>query len=522
MWIKNTIDNFIYPENELFKEKLDVGIAIPGGGLRACTYTLGCLRGLQNINILQSVKYISSNSGSSWTIPLFYSDNINFNKIIGEYIEPNILTIDKLDEIKDEYFTNELHNKNFWWAIIKNFIFGQNKNDFWTNTISSTFFKKYKLDGFNTLPCINSKKDWPDYKELNNSAPFNIINASCYFDKNNIVPIEFTPLYYGLPVEIKINNCLIGNNYFEPIAFGSKINKLCKSSDESFDIEIDKPKNVLSISETVSYSSNAVSQFMVGYINSSQYNLLNLPTINYFDPETVNNDYLYYNKSLKICDGVYTDNTGIIALLRRNVKTIIFCAPHNSEPQNVSKNTDVNFFNLCGLFGISTSQNNYYFNQSIRYFNKIRKVFKPEDYKLFADQIYKCTQNNEPIVFKIDLEVIENKFCGVTGGYTVRLIYIGSYINNGWLNDIEKYGQKEIVDYIKENNIYLNIPQEDITCVKYISNFFTSSNEFKYFPYIPITHLNYSKKLVNAMTSMGTYDVLKSQNNIKDWINEKE
>ena len=100
---QNKNNDFIYPENEIddFNDKLNVGIAIPGGGNRACTYTLGCLRGLQIIGIFDKVKYISSNSGSTWIMALLYNTNININDFIGKYIHPNKLTLADLDYIKE-------------------------------------------------------------------------------------------------------------------------------------------------------------------------------------------------------------------------------------------------------------------------------------------------------------------------------------------------------------------------------------------------------------------------------------
>jgi hypothetical protein len=54
--------NFTYPEltNAQFSSKKDIGIALPGGGLRACVYSLGVLRGLQHLDILKDIKYITS------------------------------------------------------------------------------------------------------------------------------------------------------------------------------------------------------------------------------------------------------------------------------------------------------------------------------------------------------------------------------------------------------------------------------------------------------------------------------
>ena len=82
-------DNFQYPElnYEQFSNKKDIGIALPSGGQRACVYSLGVLRGLQHLGILQETKYITSVSGSSWLTSIFSYQDITSNDIfLGKYI----------------------------------------------------------------------------------------------------------------------------------------------------------------------------------------------------------------------------------------------------------------------------------------------------------------------------------------------------------------------------------------------------------------------------------------------------
>jgi hypothetical protein len=529
---QNKNNDFIYPENEIddFNDKLNIGIAIPGGGNRACTYTLGCLRGLQIIGIFDKVKYISSNSGSTWIMALLYNTNININDFIGKYINPNKLTLEDLDYIKETYFTDNLHSKNIPQSLIINFlknkIYNPNNNDFWNETISEIYLKKYKLDGLNTLSCISTNEDklkkyWSDYIVLNKSAPFNIINASCYFDENNIVPIEFTPIYYGFPTNIKTNDVTIFSNYIEPVGFGS-ISAIHNNNTNS--IQINKPDNVLSIGETISYSSNAPAAFVLNHINTIIYNFLNLPSI------TLNSSLV------KICDGLYTDNTGILALLRRNVKTIIYCKNNNDKLQEISTDVKNANFDLAALFGVATSTTGTYFGQPIKDYNKIRQVFDVNSWNMFINIIKNNNISNKPLVFKMDLDVLQNNLCGVKGGYTVRLIFINLYHENGLLDNLSKYQNGiKIVNYITKNNINYNKNIENVNLFQKILNFFTNilnlftniltflnikSLEFNSFPYIPTEYLNYSKKLVNMMIYMGTYDVINRKDDIIKWIKE--
>jgi hypothetical protein len=527
-------ENFNYPENKLdsFKDKLDIGIAAPGGGNRACTYTLGCLRGLQNIKlsdkkednftILDKIRYISSNSGSQWLFPLLYNkDDITIDEFIGKYIEPSELKLADLESIDPKYFTYNLYNKNIPLNAIKNFInnkfYNPDNNDFYTETIGEIYLKPYGLDGINTLPCVETTEQklkdngWKDYAVLHDSLPFNIINTSCCDNDNNIRSLEFTALYYGFP------NNHSGINYIEPIGFGSKNLTQSISFDDKGEgtIECNRPTNVISLSESIGYSSNVVGQFLVNRINTKTFNFLNLPSIE------IN------HKLLKVFDGAFTDNTGIIALLRRRVSTIICLRNNESDPANISTNIDLAYGDIAGLFGCATSSSDYY-GQSIDDFNRLRQVFYSYDWEKFKNEIINNTNiknRNRPLVFKMDLRVQPNDHCGVEGGYPVRLIFICSYIKNGLLDDLDKTDTDEsrkIHQLITKNNIYVEDHENDSCFGKLLSTLNIKSNEFEQFPYIPTLHNNYSKKLVNAMIYMGTYDVMNRSDDITRWINEWE
>jgi hypothetical protein len=270
------------------------------------------------------------------------------------------------------------------------------------------------------------------------------------------------------------------------------------------------------VSESTGYSSNAVSVTVLENNSSTYiYNSLNLPSIN------------YNGQFLKVCDGYLTDNTGIIALLRRKVKTIIFCKSNWDKPENLSCKIGSTYEDIAGLFGAVDSAD----EQKKNNYNSLRQVFYTKDWTKFEKQVslHVGKNINKPLVFEMNLDVIQNDLCGVSGGYQVQIIFILSYINNGLLKDLSKFDKgQEIVNYIEKSNIYLD-SNKKISWFQWVINSFSDifsalnikSAEFKYFPYIPITQLNYSKKLVNAMTHMGTYDVDTSIYNIKKWINNK-
>ena len=66
-------------------EKANAGIAFSGGGVRAYSVTLGYLRGLLDIGVLQRVRYVSAVSGGAWASSVFSYHNPS----AGEHVAQN-------------------------------------------------------------------------------------------------------------------------------------------------------------------------------------------------------------------------------------------------------------------------------------------------------------------------------------------------------------------------------------------------------------------------------------------------
>ncbi len=344
VWLND--NNFIYPENKYLNDKLDIGICLSGGGMRACNFSFGCLRSLYELDILKKIKYISANSGSTWiTTPLSYMDqNINLNNFFDKYILPDDLTLNKLQNINKDCFVNLLHNVIITDDIIKNYFNNildndkYNIKDNWSITMSDIFLKQYNLYDFNKLPSINN---------IRKDIPYPILTGTVYIDnKTDLGSIEFTPLYYGICNKIKINNKYIGCNYIEPNGFNavkynninSIINQIVidinsNKCNNILQISTIKPDKVISISKCMGISSNAFAVPIEKYINNTINNLLDFNTINYFDYNLNDINNYYFNDYLRLTDGALFDNTAILPLLRRQLKKIIMIdnAPYNTN-----------------------------------------------------------------------------------------------------------------------------------------------------------------------------------------------
>ena len=92
-----TRDDFNFPEiddahyrDDALSSKPNCGIAFSGGGTRSAACVLGQVRGLNNLNILKNVRYISCVSGGAWTsVPFTYlNDTWTDTMFLGQIITP--------------------------------------------------------------------------------------------------------------------------------------------------------------------------------------------------------------------------------------------------------------------------------------------------------------------------------------------------------------------------------------------------------------------------------------------------
>ena len=460
-------DNFIYPEQELeyIKDKENIGIVLPVGGLRACVYSYGILRGLHHLNILQKTRYMVSVSGSSWLTSIFCYQKLCSNcEFLGKYIPPEELTLKKLQTVENENeFTNVLYNINGYDDLFKNLIndnFSTNDNkniiDVWSSILSDIMYSKYNLNDFTTVHSLSL---------LNKECPFIIIKG-CVSYCNKILSIEFTPEYYGIPEDdptIKASGI-----YTEPKGY------IYLDSINDNKLIINDNCDVLSIMKTASISSNLIPCAMP--INDIIYNYLDLPYMK------------CYNQEMQLIDGGADGEQGLLSLIKRNIKTIIFVCPVESTDDTTITLTELveKNISLSKYFGYPNNENEI-------------QVFIKEDWYTLLEQFKNLIQNNKPLVVKLNLNTIPNNKYRIKGGDNIDVIFIHPS-QNEWLTT---HLPPETKQYIKNNQC---ISKKKISS----SNF--SNNNFTNYPYTNFVHINYSIELVTAMSQNAAYDIISNKN----------
>jgi hypothetical protein len=197
--------------------------------------------------------------------------------------------------------------------------------------------------------------------------------------------MEFTPMYFGIIPYYESQHHGVGGCLIEPHGFTSKPDGKhlseqieVNSGKLSFDISVPQPRFPVTLHEMAGISSSYLAQSYGEKLSNFAYEMMNFPTLPTF---TYKNPGGNIATRETFVDAGGSDNSGVLALLRRKCEFIIACyttnvamdAQHvNLEDANVSA-----LGHLAGLFGRQRS------NQPVEMvsnesFNSQRQVF-PED-----------------------------------------------------------------------------------------------------------------------------------------------
>jgi hypothetical protein len=406
-------DNNFYPEKEYLINKNDIGISFSGGGFRAMTLMVGWNKAIKDKYAYEKVKYLSSVSGGSWfNLLLTYSREIKFNNIL----HPKDCTINNLKIVEPKSYNEIITNANVIINMLKsitiNEFFNSNiKKNFWINTILVSLYKDLSIKDINIIPKID------DMDIIN--LPYPIINATVKTNKtnnNNFFPIEFTPLYYAIPLEFIDDNKVEGGYFIEPEYFIKD--------------DVISP----SVQSAISSSCICAAIELVGKSYERSWDIYN-PLSN-------------SSSNYKLFDGADYDNTGILALLRRKTKNIISLNSCTHEITSLSFTNKL--FGDCDLTNLFANTDNP---------NNLNNVFSEEAWNEVYNIMKNKIDNGQPASALIHTTTLENKELGIEA-YDVNVLFIFNSLSTNWYNDLpvetQKYMDKHISDYPFISTFYVS------------------------------------------------------------------
>ena len=395
--------NLEFPETKSLKSKSDFGICFPGGGLRACVLTYGCISEL--INIINKIKYISAGSGSTWFIVQY----IYFNNLIffDKYLEPENCTLENLSiltnqepsnntfgkkiikvNLASEIIDNLFHNPFDTQAVNENKNKNKNKINTWIDVVYDSFFKDYNVE--------------PKY-DLN--LPYPLTNvALCYsgvYERS--FPCVFTPDYMSIPIAYKKDNVELGGYHIQ-------INECCKN--------------------------HKIDQFVASGLSSSAYqgafevvlsNTYNDNMFQLFNPNTKE-----INHTNLVDFGLFNE-MGINTLLRRNVKNI-----HINVYQECSIDGDFMYFAdyFTGLFMGNSGSEKY-------------GIFEHGLWDVVYNELLYKYKNGKPLTIYLTTNVLSNEYLQIEGYQNVNFLFHILSRTSNWFNALPNE---------TKNYVNINIP----------------------------------------------------------------
>jgi hypothetical protein len=592
IWTGVNHSQFIFPElngecPEL-TQKINYGIALSGGGCRALTYSIGTLRGLHMMNFLTNARYVSTNSGSSWLNGPAAHTRTDLAEFLGQYLPPEQCSkkaLKYVDHKSHAFFLCDGHNVHTFLRELRESLLHQDGDDlrsFWSQAIGHIFFKYYDLNHFDHLPVmagpnedlIESETNVPKNKMTSydpSRYPFPILNGSVVIRGHEIsAPLEFTPLYYGIPGYFKYEDDQksfpVGGCLIEPFGFTStpseqqrrSIKNLLDASDTGsltnssvlegiaspsvFTVEVPKPEVVISVSEQAGISSSAIAQVVAHSVTTSQSKRLHMtvrPLWNPLSGET---------HQMIMSDGLGGDNTAIHSLLRRKVHKICATFAINlslMEPVDHRNASQSSFADIAALFGVMTCDHTTIDGVLPEDFNQYRHVFPSEDYEiLFTGLRERCSQG-KPCTFLLHTRALPNSFVGIPGGHSVDLLLIICAPSECWMNSLpdetrlilarrrekdesdDKDDDKEDDQEEDEGQSVLEIFEEifhdiseELHEVKAMLRQIFRKSDLRDFPFPISESMNYSPQLVNLMTNLMTWEVLESRDLFEEFLKE--
>jgi hypothetical protein len=466
----------------------NIGIAVEGGGVRSLIFSLGFMHGLFRLGIFQNCNYISSVSGGSWaTIPLCYSkqDDYKLEELFGHLHDPELLNHNQIENIDDNAIIKQIcafHYSIYPKLLLKSIInsicycfpkqYNQGKFvNFWNNSIGKILLQKYQLYNDNILPsiAINTQTENPlhlqqsqqfqhyqqsqlqmqqqmqqkgiEFRPIRNDCPYLIVNGSVLINKEIVQQVEFCPDYYQINGYEKIEPIYFCKNYSSN---NNNNNNNCNyTKEEGYDVKLtttirnkqpSKTPEIISILGFFGITSNVFLYF---------YNIFKFCRLSYLQsnstlPTHKQNTFLFG-------DGYFIDNTAILALLKRNVRNVISII---NVPNLNHISSEIDLKTLANLFSDNPVKTIHGIN------SPSVKVFATEEWCRFLRLLEQKKSSNEPLIFNMRLDVLENTYHGIKGGYNVSILFMISSISQEWMSIINRDIHAKVKDVLDDEKNY--------------------------------------------------------------------
>lgn len=368
------------------------GVCFSGGGTRSFSASLGQMRGLEALGVLDSIGAISCVSGGSWFSTLFsYAPTeIDDATLLGPILAPGEITRENLAQLDPQCVASPIPDINDLdigkitaGLVAQAVVSGPMELDrVYSRLVNEILLKPFKLDSTETFFTLDAEtikritKLNPDltashFYTMRPNRPYLIACGTQVYPighDEKTRHFEYTPLYVGTPQLFKgegADDLDIGGGYVETFAFGSEplgnrlgclkrfvpdfvLQMVGKNNKLLFDagyVTVPTPNPQFLLSDVMG-SSGAAPGIIADYFHQEEW----FPQFNYWP---VVSDGHQKGANYSFVDGGNLENTGIVSLLRRQYPVILAFVnsslPLGSDSDSCFKGIDGQISRLFGL-----------------------------------------------------------------------------------------------------------------------------------------------------------------------------
>ncbi len=441
-----------YPEREYLETKPRTAVCFSGGSTRAYAAALGQLRGLTELGLVPKIDYISSVSGSAWlTVPYTYhqqATGLEGRDLLGCQVSPRLLTLEYLSDAQMGtlvFAPTQDFSRILQAAYIDP---GIPENEVWTHAVGKTFLKPYGLfDERLRIGFTWNRLSERDFYRRNPSIerrlihcvsqdqtrPYLLVHATLNMEESSDtengsahrVGFEFAPLASGSPEMLTFSSQnsdpgRVGGGFVENFGIGSAPPSMRPS--EHGIVKVPCPERVLTLADVI----GASSAFSVKERDSNHY-----PSLTYWPVSGQSNEIA---STVRLSDGGDIENYGVIPVLRRKIAFIVvfintmwpLSLDEFSESwfeEDNDKQRHVDPF-LAPLFGLGDSRFSH------------NHVFPQEDFESLIHGFQEAKRAGCPLVSRRLHQVIQNKWWGITGGWSAQVCWVYNDSVSAWSHEL--------------------------------------------------------------------------------------
>ena len=347
-----------------------LGVCFSGGGPRSFAASIGQMRALRSSKLYDLIGAISVVSGGSWFGSLFtFADpSIGDDLLLGPIVQPADITLTDIASVPHTcigFGLTQANNKRIFDSIAGSLLRGVPSNRLYARILNSVYCHPFSIDDAERFFSLDAASvaaivasNTPgltanDFYLARENRPYLIAGATQVYpvEKNLVMRhFEYSPLYSGTEQLFQNGtpNGPFGGGFVQTFAMDSSSPQKPGAGGS---IRVNAPLHRFTISDMMGSS---------GAAPGSVLDMLGLPSLfaefHYWPPASAGATPDPTTQKMSIVDGGDLENSGIVALLRRQYP-VILCCINTSTPMNADKGTYEGVdLQIAALFGFTPPQ----------------------------------------------------------------------------------------------------------------------------------------------------------------------